>query len=384
MQDWVALFDEPLDVDWVNHGAVWLRAFNWQTGLGSMRGVPIQALSDNRLVELDVNTGTDPITVRVTPVDPRGLHVAVRASPGEDLAAVRSAAENAMSALSDARVFAWEAVLGLRGPNNRFSSDATIGPFSLLPGYAFAKTDVGESFAPIHLRGTLNGDSWLTAKPIARRQARLVAGLLTIAWRGDCIRIRREVECAAEGENGMDLEEAEPWAGLISIAEIPDVIHRDVPSWLSASWDRLDDLNVAGAVLAFHEGMELFEEGHPSFAYAAFTACLESIGAITVSLTERCECCHMSMGAGARFRAGVASAPLRDDLVTVLHESYHSYRSPTVHVGTLHGGDDGGASQTDLTNPFTLGERDRFLIALGVLKNHCRDVIQRVLSNPAA
>jgi hypothetical protein len=383
MNEWIPLLEVP-NMDWRGQGAAWVRWFSTLSGAVVRHSVPLAVLNDGispegltDAVRVELVLGASPdVRLRVTPQRPRGIAIEVAAPLGYDLGRVRAAATNAATVLGspDDR-FDWEAVLGVGSQLDRFAEPATVGPFAILPGYRLAKTDVGYPFVPIHVRGHFDGPSWIAVKPAARRQARLIAGLLTVAW-GDqrFVGIRSEVSCATENDGGVEVVEVQPFTGLISISEIPEANYLTVPCWLAKAWELIEnDRNVANAVLAYHEGMKLFVDEHPSFAFAAFSAVMEAIGAITVQLSG-------GRGAMKRFRAGINRVQLDENLVARLHDSYSVYRSNTVHAGMLHGGEGGGRSQTDLRNPFVSSDDDRFLVELGVLKHHCRDVLEAVLN----
>lgn len=393
-----SLLGEPLDVAWQEQGGDWDRYFSEEIRTRTQRNMRGRAAAP------DPATGVRPwreywikneserkdCWVRVEPIHPRGFQITVHGGAQRDDAEIQMWRESARSAAARLRAeettYQWEAVLGLDTVLSRFSEEGSVGPVKLVPGPASARTDASFPFAPIFARGTLRGLSWMDSKAIARRTTRLVAAMLSVAW-DEFVRVHWESLCYEEGEGPGVLYEVDPTSvKIVSAGGTSQVRQFAVPGYLDSSWpSTLEDEHFVNALLAFHEGLKLQDEGHISFASAAFVAALESVGARSVALGEACDTCGAQAGAGRRYRAGIRSADLDAKTRKRLEKMYELYRSPTVHVGVLHGGEDGDRGSTQRGNPFVSTVEERFTtLDLPLLRRHCRRVLDLCLHTAAA
>jgi hypothetical protein len=108
-----------------------------------------------------------------------------------------------------------------------------------------------------------------------------LAALLSLEW-GGCWIMR---EAPAERGEGPRLETPErPW--WVKPPETPEedqadsFERKDIAEWSDEAWSVLDaDPAIEDALLVYHQGLVLQQEGHVSFAMIAFVASIEAIGA---------------------------------------------------------------------------------------------------------
>jgi len=382
---------ELKSVDWIQHGGDWVRILEEHLRqIATVRGTRIRRGGQSRdtwaRIEYEFNPaatgGVLKFVVHAKPLNT--LLLVVEVSDGFDSMSIerwRRLGDAMRHALpNDLMAFTWEALLGIENQLNAYREPGTIGPLLALPSYALAQTDASLPFAPIRLVGTLRGVSWRDSKQTARRDARLAAAVLSVVW-DRLVRIFHEVWCEDAGERPGILEEMTPFAGLISAGEVPHVDHWQVPDWLdNGVWTGAStDVNLSNALLVFHEALSLERNNHHSFAFSAYCAALEALGARLVDLDPKCDCCGAQTGAFRRFKAAIAIVQLSPDREKRLKRMYGDYRSETVHGALLHGGEDGGQAQSQIGNPFLIEDATRFHLGLALIRWHTRNVLERVL-----
>lgn len=324
------------------------------------------------------------IVVELAEPDQVHIYVAGTSEPNPaGLAFWKTVVHAALSRLSSAeRDYRWEAVLGVDTTLWRFTEEAQIGPVSLVPGPAPARTDVSFPFVPIYARGIARGISWMDSKSEARRIARLAAAALSVAWE-QLVKVHWEALCYSEGEGAGVLHQVDPNSihVISTTGGPPHVVELRVPEWLNQAWPTLiSDIDLRNAVLVYHEALRLEYENHFSFAAAALVAALESVGARDVPLGEKCATCGAETGAGRRYRHAVRLVPTDRATRRLLDDMYGAYRSQTVHVGVLHGAEAGGQGWTQRGNPFVhTGTEDFDERDFPALKRHCVAVLTTCL-----
>jgi len=115
---------------------------------------------------------------------------------------------------------------------------------------------------------------------------------------------------------------------------------KDIAEWSDEAWSVLDaDPAIEDALLVYHQGLVLQQEGHVSFAMIAFVASIEAIGAKLGEL-ERCTCCaecRVKIGSSKRFQKALALVIDDDNRRQALANTVYGRRSTTAHAGRLHG-----------------------------------------------
>jgi hypothetical protein len=168
-----------------------------------------------------------------------------------------------------------------------------------------------------------------------------LAALLSLEW-GGCWIMR---EAPAERGEGPRLETPErPW--WVKPPETPEedqadsFERKDIAEWSDEAWSVLDaDPAIEDALLVYHQGLVLQQEGHVSFAMIAFVASIEAIGAKLGEL-ERCTCCaecRVKIGSSKRFQKALALVIDDDNRRQALANTVYGRRSTTAHAGRLHG-----------------------------------------------
>ena len=148
----------------------------------------------------------------------------------------------------------WNAVIG-----SPFDSDtgvtigdtAKVGPFTLLP--TADATDVLDLGPAIVVRGETGRTSWIDGRRHASTAVRIVAALLSLAWRQPVDQLRRPRRDVDRRQDPMTLSRT----------------HEELaaPDWLDEAWIVCARDPVSrSALLAYHEGVLLLEH-HPSFAF---------------------------------------------------------------------------------------------------------------------
>lgn len=383
-------------VDWIEHGGDWVRALDTQ-----LRGMsPIRTMRARRggrghdlwarleyEFEPSVTGGVSGFLV--TTRQPKGVVLEIDVTDDFDdqsmdrWSALGEAMRRALP--TDATPFTWEALLGIETELNAFLQPGRIGPLRALPGFRLARTDASLPFAPIRIVGTVSGGSWLYLKPKARRNARLAAAVLSVSW-GLLVRMFHEVRSDEAGEFAGILEPLTPFDGIISAGEVPQVHRWEVPQWCNdAMWDAISTSSDLGnALLAYHEGLSLERDDHYSFAFPAYCAALEAVGAMFSEVPTECVSCGHIDGAGSRFMMAVRLVALPVDDVARIKKMYSKYRSGTVHGALLHGGEEGGRTLTQMGNPFIFDDDTRFYLGLALIRTHTRAVLKYLLESAAS
>lgn len=235
--------------------------------------------------------------------------------------------------------FEWSAVIGQIASMNQsyfgLSSSVEIGDISLKPGgtsYIFHNTSDPPYFGsispsknwPIIIQGVSRGFEWPAASGRAAEQTHRVAAMLSIAWNATFVLLH-----SATPTRDIRIPSSDRQDGFTP--HLPfERKRKKVPSWLVEHWNILDDDKyLRDAVNVYYEGLLLYNT-HPSFAYVAFTAVIETIGKKILNGRG---------GAVEKFQAGLSAAKLKPGKRQELEDLYNSRRSETVHAGGLHGGE---------------------------------------------
>lgn len=390
--EWITLA-KLKGLDWQNQGAdiVYLierEIIPYPSGSGGAGGRP-----DKRgmrpFLEYRIDSQMFPgvHAVQLQPIFPKGLRALALADSAEceGVGRLRSCLKRATDQLSArTELIYWEAILKFGGQWDRLDGCGAVGDMLLRPFDGHDLTDSGHPFLPIRLLGSTQALSWIQSKSVARRQSRLIAAILTIAWNGKVEVYREPTTEQGHGySHHYDYKAVDPFRGLISIGDFPDIRRWTVPAWLTNLHVASLELAIQNAALAYHEAVALDEGGHRSFAFAAYCAALESVGVTSNPVEDKCAICGHIEGATARFVAGLRSADLDMEQIRRLKKMYGDYRSRTVHAAELHGGEDGGIGQTFRHNPFIYGDELQFAVGVGLLRNSCRRVLKHLLMRAA-
>jgi hypothetical protein len=173
--------------------------------------------------------------------------------------------------------------------------------------------------------------------------------------------------------------------GGISLLTWPRKIARrlfsqeDLPDWMDQAWSILDaDPVVEDALLAFHEGLVLQQEGHESFAMIAFVASIEALGTQLGEL-RRCPECSTVIGSADRFRRALAFVMPEEARRRALAKVVYGKRSTTAHAGRLHGAEAAPGALPFAGSFFSRDSVWEFTLYLHETRQASRELLLRVL-----
>jgi len=363
---WLAtVLPTPLDVSWQQEGDEWLHHMWAALGEGvSVTGHSMgkqEAFPEFPFAHL-VLVPTSPelqSRLRLVPLQ-RGLVAVVTGVDGPDIEATQ--VEPWVTAIEEAsrrvgqhhQSFDWVAVVGSL-PGREFyrialASETRLGSLQLSPAKYYLTEYLSSSTPslsarasywswPIIVEGSSTGYNWPVAATAASRMVHRLAALLSLEW-GGCWIMR---EAPAERGEGPWLETPErPW--WVKPPETPEedqadsFERKDIAEWSDEAWSVLDaDPAIEDALLVYHQGLVLQQEGHVSFAMIAFVASIEAIGAKLGEL-ERCTCCaecRVKIGSSKRFQKALALVIDDDNRRKALANTVYGRRSTTAHPANL-------------------------------------------------
>lgn len=248
--------------------------------------------------------------------------------------------------------FTWSALIG-SDPGRRASEDtklksvSTVGDLRLIPPAeclleAVKHTDSFNSRSqslswPIVVEGCSTGRGWARTMSAVREEIYRLCLLLSVGW-GGCWRLRNGPLHLSPGE--YVAPSSYPWdTGIDREADLdydPEPRHLvEAEEWFSGGLERLrSDDKMRRCCEIYHEGL-LLQFQHPSLAFIAFVAAVESLGELRYESLPRCEQCGAVTESGKRFRKLLRMVLTRKE-ADVLWDAYER-RSRTVHSGALHG-----------------------------------------------
>lgn len=202
---------------------------------------------------------------------------------------------------------------------------------------------------PMILEGKATGYNWMTASKQAGQDSHMAAALISLAW-GRTIRLLQAAQQVPPGQFKINSTGVGIDPQLGRNIKMPKS-YKVLPNWVNDAFGRLERSPILlNALNAYYQGLTMEEDGHPSFALVAFTACIECVGRTTVG--EKCACCGKEIGSKQRFKAGLSSVIEDKQEVKRISELYGA-RSETAHEGILHGSETmlGGVNFPSLFNP---------------------------------
>lgn len=365
------LWDAALDLDWLGVGGDWNRYFGAEIRRrtsATLRGtrcppLPGQEVRPWMEYRLQGNGIEFRSWVRLLPQHPTGLEVLLcgRGEPvPEEEALWREAIEQAChNSQRDLIPFSWQAVLRSPYTHAVMPTPGSFGPIAVSLGDSVHRGR--GNFGPLYLDGVTTGSAWTTARLHARRDTRVIASLLSLAWDRH---VDLEVEPLAKSEQEWAHLEPADWSRtFFSDGAPPPARTLALPAWSDRAWERVHaSTDLFRGIIGYHEALQLHSAKHPSFAYAALAATIEAVGAMEVDLSEKCPECGQRTGAYKRFRAALSRIVKRDsDEYKRAYKGYADYRSTTVHSATLHGGEQAIGGSMVSGNPFVVSSGESFV-----------------------
>jgi len=355
---------DEIEVDWRRVGALWerrlitaLRTSGHRVGGGGWR--PVKGTDRREYIYYRGDTLGS--WLQAIPIEGGNVKVRVRGAvrpPQWEMETWRSAVLNATAVVASAqeREYRWKAVLGC--PEDL---DALMPSGLQLDEFDFEQetrivsgsNKTAETlYRPLNLIGRTVGFDWDIARLEARRQARRVAALLTVAA-GVLVDVQWEpLDPATEGPGQMT---ERPIGGPVD-RQI------QIPDWLNVGWRLMGGESRADtAVLAHHEARRLRSREFTSTAFMMFVASIEGAGLRLKALDPACATCKFKRGAMRAFGSALETIESKEsETFNLLKTVYSSYRSPTAHEGVLHGTELTGYGTSGSGNPFLASPESLF------------------------